>query len=280
MDINALQTLLFVPANRPERFDKALASGADAIIIDLEDAVPAAEKDAAGTTLGGWLDNQAANSVLLRINGTGSPWFSQDTSLCRSAAVAGIIVPKADDPAALKELAHITEKPLLPFIESARAFTHLNEIAAAPGVTRLLFGKLDLALDLGMDYPPPTGEPLDEAAFLYARSQLVMCSRIHGLAAPIDAIYTAIHDARGLTDYARQGMRLGFSGLLLIHPAQVAPAQKALMPTSAQISWARHILDAEQREKGAVVAVSGNMVDTPVMARAKRIMELASAWHK
>lgn len=280
MDINALQTLLFVPANRPERFDKALASGADAIIIDLEDAVPAAEKDAAGTILGGWLDNQAANSVLLRINGTGSPWFSQDTSLCRSAAVAGIIVPKADDPAALKELAHITEKPLLPFIESARAFTHLNEIAAAPGVTRLLFGKLDLALDLGMDYPPPTGEPLDEAAFLYARSQLVMCSRIHGLAAPIDAIYTAIHDARGLTDYARQGMRLGFSGLLLIHPAQVAPAQKALMPTSAQISWARHILDAEQREKGAVVAVSGNMVDTPVMARAKRIMELASAWHK
>lgn len=280
MDINALQTLLFVPANRPERFDKALASGADAIIIDLEDAVPAAEKDAAGTILGGWLDNQAANSVLIRINGTGSPWFSQDTSLCRSAAVAGIIVPKADDPAALKELAHITEKPLLPFIESARAFTHLNEIAAAPGVTRLLFGKLDLALDLGMDYPPPTGEPLDEAAFLYARSQLVMCSRIHGLAAPIDAIYTAIHDARGLTDYARQGMRLGFSGLLLIHPAQVAPAQKALMPTSAQISWARHILDAEQREKGAVVAVSGNMVDTPVMARAKRIMELASAWHK
>ena len=280
MDINALQTLLFVPANRPERFDKALASGADAIIIDLEDAVPAAEKDAASGTLATWLDSQPTNSVLIRINGTGSPWFNQDTNLCRSAAVAGIIVPKADDPAALKELAHITEKPLLPFIESAVALARLNEIAAAPGVTRLLFGKLDLALDLGMDYPPPAGEALNETAFLYARSQLVMCSRVHGLAAPIDAIYTAIHDAKGLTDYARQGMRLGFSGFLLIHPAQVAPAQKALTPTSAQISWARHIMDAEQREKGAVVAVSGNMVDTPVMARARRILELANDVYK
>ncbi|MFD1007429.1 MULTISPECIES: HpcH/HpaI aldolase/citrate lyase family protein [Oceanisphaera] len=278
MDINALQTLLFVPANRPERFDKALASGADAIIIDLEDAVPAAEKDAASSTLSAWLDEQPANSVLIRINATGSPWFSQDTNLCRSAAVAGIVVPKADDPTALAELANICDKPLLPFIESALAFTRLNEIAAVSGVSRLLFGKLDLALDLGMDYPPPASEPLDESAFLYARSQLVMCSRVHGLGAPIDAIFTALYDAKGLTDYARQGMRLGFSGFLLIHPAQVIPAQKALTPTSAQISWAKHILDAEQREKGAVVAVSGNMVDTPVMARAKRIMESASGF--
>lgn len=274
MDINALQTLLFVPANRPERFDKALASGADAIIIDLEDAVPASEKDAASAALSQWLEHQPANSVLIRINGTGSPWFSQDISLCRSSAVAGIVVPKADDPVALTELAHSIEKPLLPFIESALAFSRLNCLAAVPNVSRLLFGKLDLALDLGMDYPPPAGDPLDETAFLYARSQLVMSSRVHGLGAPIDAVYTALYDAKGLTDYARQGMRLGFSGFLLIHPAQVAPAQKALTPTSAQISWAKHVLAAEEREKGAVVAVSGNMVDVPVMARAKRIMAL------
>ena len=274
MDINALQTLLFVPANRPERFDKALASGADAIIIDLEDAVPASEKDAARTALSQWLEHQPAHSVLIRINGTGSPWFSQDINLCRSGAVAAIVVPKADDPLALTELAHSTEKPLLPFIESALAFYRLNELAAVPNVARLLFGKLDLALNLGMDYPPPAGEPLDETAFLYARSQLVMCSRIHGLGAPLDAIYTAIHDEKGLTDYARQGMRLGFGGFLLIHPAQVITAQTALKPTSSQISWAKHVLAAEARAKGAVVAVSGNMVDLPVMARAKRIMAL------
>lgn len=274
MDINALQTLLFVPANRPERFDKALASGADAIIIDLEDAVPASEKDAASAALSHWLERQPAHSVLIRINGTGSPWFSQDISLCRSPAVAAIVVPKADDPIALTELAHRCEKPLLPFIESALAFSRLNELATVPHVARLLFGKLDLSLDLGMDYPPPAGDPLDEATFLYARSQLVMSSRVHGLGAPIDAIYTAIHDEKGLTDYARQGMRLGFSGFLLIHPAQVIPAQKALKPTSAQIAWAKHVLAAEEKEKGAVVAVSGNMVDLPVMARAKRIMAL------
>ena len=106
-----------------------------------------------------------------------------------------------------------------------------------------------------------------------------MSSRVQGLGAPIDAVYTALHDAKGLTDYARQGMRLGFSGFLLIHPAQVIPAQKALKPTSSQISWAKHVLAAEEREKGAVVAVSGNMVDLPVMARAKRIMELIERWN-
>ncbi len=280
MDINALQTLLFVPANRPERFNKALASGADAIIIDLEDAVPAAEKDAAYATLATWLKEQPDKSVLVRINSTDSPWFNQDAAICRSPAVAGIVIPKAEDVEALTELAHLTEQPLLPFIESAKAFNQLDAIAAAPGVARLVFGKLDLALDLGMDYPPPAGEPLDESVFLYARSQLVMSSRVNGLAAPIDAVYTAIHDPKGLTAYARQGMRSGFSGFLLIHPAQVAPAQRALLPTSTQITWAKHILAAEQREKGAVVAVSGNMVDVPVMARAKRIMETVEALKK
>ncbi|MGO1246008.1 MAG: HpcH/HpaI aldolase/citrate lyase family protein [Oceanisphaera sp.] len=274
MDINALQTLLFVPATRPERFDKALASGADAIIIDLEDAVPAAEKEAAGKALSTWLDTQPSNSVLIRINPINSPWFKQDTQLCRSNAVAGIVVPKVEDANALAELASACEKPLLPFIESALALHRLNDIAAVSGVARFLFGKLDLALDLGMDYPQPAGEPLDESAFLYARSQLVVCSRVHGLAAPIDAIFTALYDAKGLTDYARQGMRLGFSGFLLIHPAQVKPAQKALTPTSAQISWAKHIIEAEAREKGGVVAVGGNMVDLPIVSRAKRIMEL------
>lgn len=280
MDINALQTLLFVPANRPERFNKALASGADAIIIDLEDAVPATDKDTAYESLTNWLNEQPEKSVLIRTNTTDSPWLTKDIAICQLPAVAGVVIPKAEDVAALTELARLTEQPLLPFIESAYAFSQLDAIAAAPGVARLVFGKLDLALDLGMEYPPPVGEPLDESVFLYARSQLVMSSRINGLAAPIDAVYTAIHDPKGLNAYARQGMRLGFSGFLLIHPAQVAPAQRALLPTSAQITWAKHILAAQEREQGAVVAVSGNMVDVPVMARAKRIMETVAALNK
>ncbi|WP_458735544.1 HpcH/HpaI aldolase/citrate lyase family protein [Zobellella taiwanensis] len=277
MDINALQTLLFVPANRPERYAKALASGADAIIIDLEDAVPAAEKDAARTTLAGWLDSQAPASVLVRINGTGSPWFNQDTLLCRSPAIAAIVVPKAEDPLALSELANATDRPLLPFIESALALSRLDAIAAATGVARLLFGKLDLAVDLTMDYPPPEGEPNDESGFLFARSQLVQSSRVNGLAAPLDAIYTAFQDDRGLTDYVRAGLRLGFGGLLLIHPRQVAPARAALAPTPAQQAWARRILAAEERVNGAVVAVEHNMVDAPVMARARRILQESDA---
>ncbi|WP_375057450.1 HpcH/HpaI aldolase/citrate lyase family protein [Zobellella sp. DQSA1] len=275
MDINALQTLLFVPANRPERYEKAQAAGADAVIIDLEDAVPAAEKDSARATLAGWLDGRPPASVLVRINGTGSPWFTQDTILCRSPAIAAIVVPKAEEPDALAELANITDKPLLPFIESALAFARLDKIAAATGVKRLLFGKLDLAVDLGMDYPPPEGNPHDESAFLFARSQLVMASRAHGLAAPLDAIYTGIHDQEGLANYARQAMKLGFGGVLLIHPKQVEPAQGAMAPTEAQIAWARRILEAELRVNGAVVAVQGNMVDAPIMVRARRILKEA-----
>ncbi|PSJ46782.1 CoA ester lyase [Zobellella endophytica] len=273
MDLNTLQTLLFVPANRPERYEKAMASGADAVIIDLEDAVPAAEKDGARNTLAGWLESRPAASVLVRINGTGSPWFNQDTILCRSSAIAAIVVPKAEDPGALSELANITDKPLLPFIESAQAFARLDDIASATGVVRLLFGKLDLAVDLGMDYPPPEGEPHDESPFLFARSQLVMHSRANGLAAPLDAVYTDIHDQQGLADYTRQSMKQGFGGVLLIHPKQVPPARAALAPTTAQIAWARRILEAERRVNGAVVAVRGNMVDAPVMARARRILQ-------
>ncbi|OXY83375.1 HpcH/HpaI aldolase/citrate lyase family protein [Oceanimonas doudoroffii] len=272
MNINALQTLLFVPANRPERFDKALNSGADAVIIDLEDAVPPAEKDAARATLAGWLISRPPASVLVRINGTDSPWFNQDMALCRSDAVAAVVVPKAEDPDALNELANVTDKPLLPFIESALALARLDAIACANGVARLLFGQLDMALDLAMDYPPPADEPQDQTPFLPIRSQLVVCSRVYGLAAPLDAVYTAFNDDAGLTAYVREGMKLGFGGILLVHPRQVAPAHLAMAPSPAQRAWAERVLAAEQRVRGAVVAVGEHMVDSPVMARARRIL--------
>lgn len=273
MNINALQTLLFVPANRPERFAKALSSGADAVIIDLEDAVPPAEKDAARATLAGWLTEQPPASVLVRINGTGSPWFNQDMALCRVDAVAAVVVPKAEDPAALAELANVTDKPLLPFIESARALARLDDIANTHGVARLLFGQLDMALDLAMDYPPPAGEPQDQTPFLPIRSQLVVVSRVHDLAAPLDAVYTAFNDDAGLQAYVHEGMKLGFGGVLLVHPRQVTPAIQALAPTAAQRLWAERVLAAERKSSGAVVAVQEHMVDSPVMARARRIEE-------
>ncbi|MDP5292365.1 CoA ester lyase [Oceanimonas sp. CHS3-5] len=277
MNINALQTLLFVPANRPERFAKALNSGADAVIIDLEDAVPPADKDAARGTLTSWLMEQPPASVLVRINGTGSPWFNQDMALCRSDAVAAVVVPKAEDAEALAELANVTDKPLLPFIESACALHRLNDIAATHGVARLLFGQLDMALDLAMDYPPPAGEPHDQMPFLPIRSQLVVVSRAHGLAAPLDAVYTAFNDDAGLQNYVREGLKLGFGGVLLVHPRQVATATQALAPTPAQRAWADRVLAAEQKVNGAVVAVNERMVDSPVMARARRILQESNA---
>lgn len=275
MEIAALQTLLFVPANRPERYAKALASSADAIIIDLEDAVAADVKDNARHTLAAWLATQPANRVLLRINAVNTPWFTADLELCRAPAVAGIVVPKAENALTLENIGNFSGKPLLPLIESAAGLNALNALTSCRHVARLLFGKLDLAIDLGLDYPPPAGEDPEETVFLFARSQLVLAARNAGLAPPIDGVYTAVDDTAGLTRYVRRSTRLGFTGMLLIHPRQIEPVRAASAPTPAQIDWATRIVAATRAAAGAATTLDGTMVDAPVVARAQRILKHA-----
>lgn len=268
--------LLFVPASRPERFAKALNSGVSAVIIDLEDAVAIDEKDHARAQLAQWLQANPQEQVLVRINALGTPWHEQDLHLCREPNVLGVVVPKAEQPDDLQRMTQACGQALYPIIETATGLSLVRTIANTHGVARLLFGKLDLAVDLGMDYPAPAGEDDAETVFLLARSELVLASRAAGLDAPIDGVYTQLDDEAGLFTYARRSARFGFAGVLLVHPKQLSAVQRAYTPTAAQIDWAQRIIAAADQSNGAAVSLDGAMVDAPVIARARNILARAS----
>jgi citrate lyase subunit beta/citryl-CoA lyase len=260
---------LFVPGDRPERFGKARASGADAVIVDLEDAVAPQAKARARAALAAAMDESAP--LLVRNNAVGTPWFAEDLELCRHPGVAAVMLPKAEGIDAVCEVVETTFKDVLPIIESARGIEAASAIARVPGVIRLAFGSVDLALDLGIDCDPEGRE--DE--LLHFRSQLVLASRLAGLAAPADGVSTAIDDAAHLAADAERARRLGFGAKLCIHPKQVAPVQAAFTPTAMQVAWARRVQDAFATAGGAAVAVDGQMIDRPLNERALAILRRA-----
>jgi len=263
------RSYLFVPADRPERFEKALASGADAVIVDLEDAVAHEKKGAARSALGEWLAT-ARTAVVVRINGIESPWFRDDLVLCSAPAVGAVMLPKAER---AQDLATVSEsapgKPLLPLIETAAGFDAVRSITQAPLVQRLVFGSIDFQLDLGI-----SGEG---DALLYFRSQLVLASRLANLAAPVDGVSTSIDDAQTLRSDAERARRLGFGAKLCIHPKQVDSVNRSFSPSDEEVLWAQRVLDAAARSDGAAVAVDGKMVDRPVILRAQALLNMRGA---
>lgn len=257
---------LFVPGNRPERFDKALASGADCVIVDLEDAVPPAEKALARAAVMGWLS--ADKPVAVRINSGDSPWFTDDLALCALPGVATVVVPKAADPGDIERVISSGAASVLALIESAQGIAQATMIASMPGVERLMFGHIDFSVDLGIEG--------DDRELDYFRSQLVLASRLAGIAAPVDGVTTALDDPALLSAEALRGKRFGFGGKLCIHPKQLAGVHAAYLPTDAEVAWATRVLDAAAAAGGAAVAVDGKMVDLPVMIKAERILQQAT----
>ncbi|MES2537458.1 MAG: CoA ester lyase [Pseudomonadota bacterium] len=261
------RSYLFVPGNRPERFDKACAAGADTVIVDLEDAVPPDEKTSAREAVARWLS--PARAVLIRINSADSEWFRADVELCRMPGVAGIVLPKAEQVDDLGFIAARTaaSSMIFPLIESAQGFWNALALARAERVQRLLFGSIDFQVDLGIN-----GEN-DE--LLYFRSQLVLVSRLAGIGAPVDGVTTAIDDVAQLRADTLRGKDIGFGGKLCIHPRQVDPVNQCFSPSPAQIEWAQRILAAAALANGAAVAVDGKMVDRPVILKAETIIGMA-----
>jgi citrate lyase subunit beta/citryl-CoA lyase len=257
---------LFVPADRPERIAKARASGADAVIVDLEDAVAPEAKARAREALAALLDEAAP--LVVRINAAGTPWFDDDLELCRHPGVAAVMLPKAEGIDAVCTVVETTYQDVLPIIESARGLHEMENIARVPGVIRLAFGSVDLALDLGIDCDPD-GAEIELLAF---RSQLVLASRLAALAAPVDGVSTAIHDPQRLQADAQRSRRLGFGAKLCIHPQQVATVQAVFAPSPDRIAWARRVCEAFAAAGGAAVAVDGQMVDLPVVQRARAVL--------
>ncbi|MHC6231922.1 HpcH/HpaI aldolase/citrate lyase family protein [Arthrobacter sp. MMS24-T111] len=272
--VAAAVTALFVPGDRPERLAKAAAAGAGIVIIDLEDAVaPDAKSAALAATVEAVApsDRGAPVPALVRVNPQGSGHYDADTTLLLSAArtpgsgLLGLVVPKAEDPGALRQLrADMPEHlALVPLIESALGVVNAVELARVPGVTRLAFGAIDFALDIDAD----GGDRFLD----HARSHLVLASRAAGIAAPLDSPSTDIKDTVRVTESARLGRNFGFGGKLCIHPAQLATVHEAFAPTEADIEWALSVIGAE----GGATQVDGQMIDRPVTERAKRILQRA-----
>lgn len=254
------QALLFVPANRPDRFAKAAASGADAVILDLEDAVAAKDKEHARSCLA---DLSLHCPVLVRVNAVGTPWHVADIAALHGLQVAAVMLPKAEDAETVEAIA-AGNLPVIALIETARGLAEARRIAALPNVARLAFGSVDYSLDLGLEH--------QREILLPARSELVLASRLAGIAAPLDGVTTQI-DATVATDDARHARAIGMAGKLCIHPLQVRGVREAFLPSAAEIKWARTVLESGD----GAASVDGEMVDEPVRRRARNILDRTPA---
>jgi citrate lyase subunit beta/citryl-CoA lyase len=268
------RSLLFVPGHRPERFGKALATEAGGVILDLEDAVALPDKAAAREHMRAFV--QQAEPVqrarlLVRINPVDSPEHTGDLQALRALRdqpLGGVVLPKAS---AVHTLAAVAEAAgpgvaLLPLIESAEGWAHVEALARAPGVLRLVFGHLDFQLDMGMAADEAQSE------LMPVRLALVAASRRAGLAPPVDGVTPDVGDAAACDTDTRRALRLGFGGKLCIHPSQVALVHAAFAPSAAECDWAQRVLAANEVAQGAVFQFEGRMVDAPVLARARQVL--------
>ena len=268
----AARSFLFVPANRPERFAKALASGADAIIIDLEDAVAPSEKTAAREQLANAFGQFAAGDrarVVVRMNASATPWEKDDLALLArlvAQGLSGVMVPKAETLGGLQHVASAVGPhcALLPQIESVAGLDAVDALAGAAQVLRLAFGNLDFQADLGLSCAP------DEGELLPVRLALVLATRRAHCVAPVDGVTLGTADHAQLQADAERSRRGGFAAKLCIHPAQVAVVNAAFAPDEAELAWAQRVLQAFQANGGGVFSLDGRMVDAPVVRLAQR----------
>ena len=273
------RSILFVPGTRPDRFAKAFACGADAVVLDLEDAVEAGRKDEAREHVGKFvasLGPDTKSSVFVRINAPVSNWIDDDVDWLRGlhGFVDAIVLPKVEIAAVIEGVADATpDRLVIPLIETARGVLNVSEIVGAAGaeIPAILFGAEDLTAELGI---PRTlhGEEL-----VYARSAVVLAAATID-AEPIDAVWVDLANVDALRQDAVRAKALGFRGKMAIHPDQVDVINEVFSPSNDEIAAARRLIEADEqaRKTGEGVFRFGEqMVDAPVIKRAKRILALA-----
>lgn len=274
MPRSIVRSALFVPGSRPERFAKALAAGADAVIVDFEDAVEEPLKRQARDNLAAFLREDAHVSVWVRVNAPEHAEHAADLAFCaQQAGVAGVLLPKVETPAQVAA-AWQAGKPIWPIIETAKGLLALQQIAHAEGVERLSFGSLDLALDLNLN----SGTACADLFLDQARMSVQLHSRGADLLPPLDGVYPAIGDPEGLQQAIRHASNMGYGGALCIHPKQVDIIHAALVPSAQDLQWARKVLAGSEAANGAgAFQLDGQMVDAPVLLRAQRMLALAAS---
>lgn len=260
MGMQQLAFPLFLPATRLDRLEKAGSSGADGVILDLEDAVATAEKGPARAGLRASLTAQPV-PLVLRINDTSTPWYDADLEACAHLPLQAVMLAKAEDPETCRYVAQKTGKPIIALIETAKGLSKAAEIAEA--TTQLAFGSIDYAADLGIAHV--------ETALLHARSSLVFAARLAGQIPPLDGVTADFRNLDLVREESRHARDMGFGGKLLIHPAQIPAARQGFAATEDEITWAQRVLEIASTTDGAV-QLNGAMIDAPVIKRAESIL--------
>ncbi|NUZ08100.1 HpcH/HpaI aldolase/citrate lyase family protein [Piscinibacter koreensis] len=270
--MKAPRSYLFVPGDRPDRFANALASAADAVVVDLEDAVPAAAKPAAREAVAGLLaDERSRDRIVVRINDEATPWFDADLALVAEHDAGVVMLPKAERVATIARIrSNAPSAVVLPLVETARGVLAADALAAAEGVQRLVFGTVDYALDMDLQ-----GELAASLGLDYPAARLALASRAAGLLPPVAGVTVAIADEAQLRADVERARAHGFAAKLCIHPKQVAAVHALLAPSADELAWAERVLAAADAAFGAAVQLDGRMVDKPVIERARRIVQRA-----
>lgn len=270
VDISTIRAPLFLPATRLDRLAKAAASGADALIIDLEDAVAASDKDAArqgvlalaakGPNLG---HPTPLPPLILRINAADTAWYEDDLAAISALPLHAVMLPKAETSASLHCLAGGLNGliSVIALIETTQGLEDARCIAATPGISRLAFGSIDFCADLGCAH--------HRDILLPVRLELVMASRLAQKPAPFDGVTTQLDDLALTEADARHARDVGMTGKLCIHPKQISAVYRAFAPSEKDIAWAMRVLSLP--DQGAV-NMDGEMVDEPVRIRARAIL--------
>lgn len=272
------RSVLFVPAVRPDRLPKALATGADAVCLDLEDGVSFEQKDDAREKAIALLAERTPDSteMMLRINEPGSELGERDLSAMLDAGVRpdSLMVPKVSGPDTLRALERrlrppLERLPLIVQIETAAGLAAVEAIAmTTPNVAAMFFGAVDLSAELGCS--------VTWDALLYARSRVIAAAALVGVDA-MDTPFMDVSDPKQLASEVAAVQLLGFTGKAAIHPSQVSIIQRGFSPDDEMVAWARRIVEAYETNKGGVLLVEGKLVERPVIASAQRVLAVAAA---
>jgi citrate lyase subunit beta / citryl-CoA lyase len=272
-----LRSLLYTPADRPERYTKAWREGAaDAVCADLEDAVAEERKAEARRLTVDALraDPKAASLRAVRVNAADTPHHEADVAAALAAGCDLLVVPKCEDPHVLARLVARVEREavagtrVVAILETALGVLRADSLCAVPGIATVCFCAEDLAADVGLTRTPGNME------VLAARQRVALAAAAHRVPA-LDMVTVDFRDAARLEREAREARAWGYRGKMLIHPAQVAPVHAAFAPTAAELEWARKVVaaaEAGNAARGGVVVVDGRMVDVPVVEQARRLL--------
>ena len=286
-----IRTALFAPGNRPDRVEKALGLDADAVIMDLEDAVPFAEKESTRKTVRDLLDKYPGKRMYVRINASNTPYAKEDIAALGSKNIVGLMLPKVESPddlIAFGRLLTDLEKDsgliegsleVLSICETAKGLEEIYSIASVktePNRDMIIaFGAADYTLDLGISLTRE-GRELD-----YPRTRLPIASKAAGIGPPLDTPWMVdLKDIDGLVADAQRAKAYGFQGKVVIHPSQIQPCHDVFTPTLAEIDYARKIVEAfeaAEREGKAAIQLDGKFIDYPVVERARQTIELSRA---